>query len=130
MPNYFKGKLNLFVSLGPASRMTNLKNEQLKTIAKYISFVKLFVVDILGIYNFFGPNWIEEVIEATICKAIPELFDILLTGFDKNVTMDSRERINSYISHMPSGAGYRNFLHFAQLTQTDKFVRYDYGNSD
>jgi hypothetical protein len=35
-----------------------------------------------------------------------------------------------YMSNLPSGAGYRNFLHYAQLIQLEKegFKRYDYDN--
>ena len=34
---------------------------------------------------------------------------------DKYPEIDNEERMDVYLSNLPSGAGYRNFLHYAQL---------------
>jgi len=35
----------------------------------------------------------------------------------------------SILTHMPSGAGYRNLVHYAQLINGNDFFRYDYGEA-
>jgi hypothetical protein len=47
---------------------------------------------------------------------------------DEDPTIDYTERYDVYMSNSPSGAGYRNFLHYAQLINlnVETFRRYDY----
>jgi hypothetical protein len=50
-------------------------------------------------------------------------------GGDSKV--DYYERLDVAMSNLPSGAGYRNFVHYGQLIHTEKeaFRRFDYGQA-
>jgi len=60
-------------------------------------------------------------LELEVCEYFLELFADLSTD------SDNMDRIKSYLTHMPSGAGYRNLVHYGQLVETTEFLRYDYG---
>ena len=49
---------------------------------------------------------------------------------DEDPSIDYTERYDVYMSNTPSGAGYRNFIHYAQLIDlnVETFRRYDYEN--
>lgn len=101
------------MALGAVSRLTNNISETFKDAAAKLEFLKFWIVDVLGMYDFFAPNWLEEAIDGEFYSSIPSAFENMLKGFDLDPSVDEIRRIRSYISHMPSGAGYRNFLHFA-----------------
>lgn len=61
-------------------------------------------------------------------SVFPELFAYMLQGFDADPELDEMGRIKSFETHFPSGAGYRNFLHYAQLLNSETFKRYDFGS--
>ena len=50
--------------------------------------------------------------------------------FDEDPTVDNMDRSDVYLSNLPSGASYHNFVHYAQLIneKTETFKRYDYDN--
>lgn len=48
---------------------------------------------------------------------------------DADPSIDNSDRDDVYTSNLPSGASYKNYLHYAQLIQASDsapFVRYDY----
>jgi hypothetical protein len=47
---------------------------------------------------------------------------------DEDPKIDNTQRYDVYLSNVPSGASYRNFIHYAQLINQPKetFRRYDY----
>jgi hypothetical protein len=47
-------------------------------------------------------------------------------AFDTDPWVEERERVKSISGHLPSGAGWKNFMHFGQLMNSDTFKRYDY----
>ena len=60
LPFYFASKVNLAIFLGPASRLTNIKDKGFRDFAKhYLNTFEFFYVDVLGNYQAFTPNWID-----------------------------------------------------------------------
>lgn len=51
---------------------------------------------------------------------------------DEDPSIDYTERYDVYMSNLPSGAGYKDFLHYAQLINLpqEAFRRYDMGSDD
>jgi lysosomal acid lipase/cholesteryl ester hydrolase len=65
---------------------------------------------------------------AELCSSLPGVCSGIIELFaDLDTSVDNMDRMMTYLTHIPSGAGYRNFLHYAQLIKSDKFFRYDYG---
>lgn len=44
-----------------------------------------------------------------------------------DVSIDNLSRVKSFLTHLPSGAGYGNLVHYGQIIHSDRFQRYDYG---
>jgi len=81
-------------------------------------------------YDVFGPDWLRDQVTADFCDT--ELGSGLCAGFleliaDMDVSLDNLSRVKSYLTHVPSGAGYRNLVHYGQIIHTDRFQRFDYG---
>lgn len=57
-----------------------------------------------------------------VCAGFLELFA------DMDASVDNLDRMQTYLTHMPSGASYRNLVHYAQSINSDTFQRYDWGS--
>ena len=120
--------MNLYIALAPVARLTNTMSTMLRLLGSQIGYVTHILIDELGMYNMFTPSWTSQLETAEFCAyfgAICEGFLELIADLDPSV--DNLNRTMTYLTHMPSGAGYRNFVHYAQLIETDNFLRYDYG---
>ena len=127
-PDYFKSKVNVFVALAPVGRLTNTMSTLLHLMAYERDLIEHVLVDELGLYNMFTLTWVEEYATAKFCSIEPAICAAFLEMFaDLDASVDNLSRIYSILTHMPSGAGYRNVLHYAQLIEGDNFFRYDWG---
>jgi pimeloyl-ACP methyl ester carboxylesterase len=130
IPHYFEHTVNLFIGLGPAARLINSKAEVLRNAVKDMDIIKFVFVDILKNYDFFAPNWLSEITNEIKSTIFPKSFETFLKAFDLNPDVEENRRTKSISGHLPSGAGYRNFLHYGQLMNSLTFKRYDYGNQE
>lgn len=106
----------MYLALAPVARLTNTTASILHVLARNITEVEHLLVDEYGMYNMFAPNWMQQLAVAEFCEAQSEICAAFLEAFsDLDVSVDNLDRIKSYLTHMPSGAGYRNFVHYAQL---------------
>ena len=128
---YFQKRFNLFVALAPPTRISNTKSYGLHEITKELDIIEEILVEDLGLYNMFPPNFLENTlaakfceIELKICKGILELF------LDADTSIDNMDRIKSLVTHSPSGTGYRNLLHYGQIINSERFQRYDFGTQE
>lgn len=92
------------------------------------------VLKLFGLKDFLPNNsiikWIADVICPDFLKIFPLCSDTLtlLSGYDSkqlNVT-----RIPVYIHHTPAGTSVQNMIHFAQMVNSKKCSRFDYGTSE
>lgn len=114
LPEYYASKVNIFLALAPVARLTNTESTMLKVLASQIDYVKYLLIDELGMYNLFPPSYTEELVAAEFCSYLPAVCTGFLELFsDLDPSVDNLSRIWSYLTHMPSGAGYRNFIHYA-----------------
>ena len=84
-------------------------------------------------YNLFAPNWITQEATIALCTG-SQLGSDLCEGFmeltaDLDVSVDNISRIKTYLTHFPSGAGYKNAIHYGQIIHSNRFQRYDYGQA-
>lgn len=57
---YMKEKVNLFIALAPIARIDHTMSELLKLTALFLDPIEWLLVDVLGLYDLFAPNWLES----------------------------------------------------------------------
>jgi len=126
---YFKEKVNVFIALAPVARLDHTMSELLKLTASSVNIIEDVVVDTFHYYDFFPPNWAQDVITEMFCDLLLGICEDFLALFaDLDPSVDNMDRINTYLTHVPSGAGYKSFVHYAQFINSKQFQRYDYGS--
>lgn len=114
MPDYFKAKLNLYVALAPATRIGHVEGTFLKIISYEVKTVENIIINDFGMYNFIAPSWIGEEVTSAFCSAYGSICGGFLELFaDLDISVDNMERVKTYMTHFPSGAGYRCTIHYA-----------------
>ena len=79
-------------------------------------------------YNFFDPEAIGRNTTLMFCRTTPQICSEMLKSFgDPDPKVDNLERAETIITHIPSGAGWRNFFHYGQIINSTQFQRYDFG---
>ena len=125
---YFKQKVSLFVALAPITRIGHVRSTLLKLIAMNIDYFQKVLIDDYGMYNMFPPSWIGNNLVSELCEHIGFLCKAFLELFaDLDPSIDDLVRTRTYLTHFPSGSGYRNFLHYGQIINSDRFQKYDWG---
>jgi len=111
---YFKEHVNLFIALAPIARLDHTSSLLLKLIASQVDFIEWVVVDMLGWYDMFPPNWLQSELAIMFCSILEPVCEAFLEMFaDLDADVDNLDRMNTYLTHIPAGAGYRNFIHYA-----------------
>jgi hypothetical protein len=101
------------VALGPATRLKHTKSEFFRSAAKFMDYFKFLIIDTLHLYHFYEPNFLETIMKSELYKLIPEMFLNEMRAFDTNPELIDTSRTDVYVSHFPSGAGWRCFFHYA-----------------
>jgi pimeloyl-ACP methyl ester carboxylesterase len=122
IPDYFKSKLNLYVALAPATRIGHVKSTMLRILASNVQAVEKIIINDFGMYNFIAPSWIMEEVTANFCAHNGEICAGFLELYaDLDPSVDNLERVRTYMSHFPSGAGFRCSIHYAQIINSNRF---------
>ncbi|TNV78929.1 hypothetical protein FGO68_gene5820 [Halteria grandinella] len=130
LPEYYAEKMNLFVALAPVASLNHTMSTALKIMAANVDQVEHYLIDTLGMYNVFPPNYYTQWETAELCSTMASFCSEFLTLIaDLDPSVDNLNRTMTYLTHFPSGAGYRNLVHYAQLINSDKFLRYDFGTA-
>jgi lysosomal acid lipase/cholesteryl ester hydrolase len=120
LDDYYDQTFNFFAALAPIVRLDNNKI-QIMTVAaqKEKQLTSLFMK--LHIYNLFPRNPASGYL-GDLCNYIPRFCDLMVDGFfDWHSDIDNQKRIGDVMSHTPSGAGWRNIIHYAQIIDSKKF---------
>ena len=127
-PEYFKSKVNLFVALAPVARVGHVKSTFLKIIASDVDRIERIMIDDFGLYNSMAPNWLKEKSMNAFCTVFSLLCDAIASFYGKlQGDVDNMDRVKTYLTHFPAGAGYRNSVHYCQIINANRFQRYDWG---
>ncbi|GIY12033.1 gastric triacylglycerol lipase [Caerostris darwini] len=126
MPEYNE-KVNLFIALAPVITVGHITTA-IRYLAPFASDVD-FLFNILGIGEFLpsGPviKFLSEFVCDTKIKFICEDVIFLLCGTDHKQLNETRLPV--YVSHTPAGASTKSIIHFAQMVNSKKFQKFDYG---
>jgi hypothetical protein len=72
-------------------------------------------LETIGLYNLLPYNFASTGVATLACNLFDGKFcDLLMSLFaDEDPSIDYTERYDVYMSNLPSGAGYKDFLHYA-----------------
>jgi len=124
-PDYYKQKMNIAFLLAPPAALSH--NDV--TIINLMAFKPNRVIitttlDTIHMWNIIPYNYLTSktaqifcgLFDGKICNWIMSLFA------DEDPDIDYTERYDMYMSNLPSGAGYKNYLHYGQLVNSKKEV--------
>lgn len=64
-------------------------------------------------YNFFAPDFLTNTVSAEFCSIMEPICNFFLELFvDMDASVDDMDRAMTYFTHIPAGAGYKNFIHY------------------
>jgi len=133
--DYFNSKINLAVLMAPPMSLKNCKDEAMRAASTPIVLKAVTaVLEAAGQYNLIPYGSFTAGVTSEVCK----LFDGAVCKFALNwfgggdSDVDDMTRVPVFMSGLPSGSGYKNFVHYGQLihTETEAFRRYDHGTSE
>ena len=61
-PDYFNQNVNLFVALAPVANTATIDSPFLLAIQPYFNTMKFIMVNLLGVYNWFNPDYGTQMI--------------------------------------------------------------------
>ncbi|XP_073941424.1 lipase 3-like [Choristoneura fumiferana] len=126
----YNDKISAMQALAPIAYVGNIKSPLIKAIAPFTNSLEV-VVKILGANEFLPNGKINELagqmfcIEEAFTQVLCENLLFLICGYNEeqlNATM-----LPIVLGHTPAGAATRQFIHYGQLYNSNKFVRFDYG---
>lgn len=80
----------------------------------------------LNFYNWFPPMDVATEAVNVLCHFMEGLCEEIISHLHHE-GVDNGERFPVFISNEPSGASYRTFVYYAQMINSGRFAKYDYG---
>ena len=116
-PDYFRKKVNLFVALGPATKMSNVKVEAFKDAAKIWRELE-YLTHRFHAFNLFDFGWLEEEATTLLCNELFGFCDKLVHWFSGgNSAVDNMDRWDVVMKDYPAGNGYKNLVFYMQAME-------------
>eukprot|EP00352_Strombidinopsis_acuminata_P002349 CAMPEP_0176379592 /NCGR_PEP_ID=MMETSP0126-20121128/30467_1 /TAXON_ID=141414 ORGANISM="Strombidinopsis acuminatum, Strain SPMC142" /NCGR_SAMPLE_ID=MMETSP0126 /ASSEMBLY_ACC=CAM_ASM_000229 /LENGTH=213 /DNA_ID=CAMNT_0017742433 /DNA_START=549 /DNA_END=1190 /DNA_ORIENTATION=- len=113
-PDYWKEKVNLAVALAPIANLHHTTADFLHLLSDMSKEIG-DAAALLHFYNIVPPSGMESEAEVIFCTMFRWLCNIALDMFaDDDPSVDNQSRLDVALSMVPSGAGYMDFLHYAQ----------------
>lgn len=124
--DYYKSRVKLYIALTPAIKNSNVRSKFVKFLCN--SNIEKGL-ELLGIQEIGSNNADLTNVLTKITTNVPELTKLVLAlVVDANYyKKDNTEEVNKLMKLIPCGSSLKSFVHFKQLTNTNRFARYDYG---
>jgi pimeloyl-ACP methyl ester carboxylesterase len=124
-------RVNSVVALAPIAYLGHVETI-FQVFAKFPNILRV-VLNLIGHGEFLPSTkftmWLAELFcTQTLVTPLCSNFIFYLAGFD--VENFNQSRLSVYMSHLPAGTSVRNLLHYTQAVNSDKFMRYDFGQSE
>mmetsp|Transcript_15426 Transcript_15426/g.26087 ORF Transcript_15426/g.26087 Transcript_15426/m.26087 type:complete len:219 (+) Transcript_15426:342-998(+) len=118
IPDFYKENVKVAVFLAPPGGMKYVKTDILQLLSNRAN--RLLVdktLDKIKMWNLLPYNYLSTGVAQVACKLFKgKLCNLILKIFtDEDPKLNYTERYDVYASNSPSGACYRNFMHYAQL---------------
>jgi hypothetical protein len=127
---YFADKVNLFVALGPVTKVAYEESNFIGFASKFYNELD-DAFSLFGIHELLGANWFTSTAASLFCNHIPkfcELIEHMTVSHD--IAADDQERFKVYIDHEPNGTSTQSIMLYAQNMREDRFQVWapDYNN--
>lgn len=119
-PDYFNEKVNLFVALGPVTKLQNIEVPALRDSAAMWPEVEYLALK-FGAYNLFDAGWLEESATQMLCDTLSDKCESLfmyMSGADGSI--DDMARYDVFLKDFPAGNGYRNLVYYSQCIEKEE----------
>ena len=126
MPDYFHGRVNLYVALAPVVRLDHAGLDTIGAVSDQLASL----MQLLGIYDFIDFKDKTGALQY-LCKAFPTTCEWVDEGiWDYDASVDNTQREFVKLANCPAGAGWKNLIHYAQIARSKRFQRWDYGKDE
>ncbi|XP_067129246.1 gastric triacylglycerol lipase-like [Centruroides vittatus] len=121
-------KIKAVMALGPVATVGYITSP-IRYLAPFCREIN-FLFRLLGFYEFLPNNFLMKILSHLFCrnnelKFLCENAFFLMSGFDPSQL--NKTRLDVYVSHDPAGTSTQNVVHFAQMVNSRKFQKYDFG---
>lgn len=113
--------------MAPVATTANISNKYIVEAAGKIKLIELALVHELHYYNWFAPMPMAVGGIDAFCGMLPDLCKTVGQMIWNGAGVDNPARFDVFMSNEPSGSSYRTFVYYAQMINSGKFNRYDYG---
>lgn len=120
-PEYFKERVGLYVALAPVVRLDHSTSEVLKAASAVSPATLTRLIKLFGAYNLSARGG-SSATWGALCHYMKSFCVLIAEGFgDFEPDIDNRGRLDVDQAHTPSGCGWRNLVHYAQISAARKF---------
>jgi pimeloyl-ACP methyl ester carboxylesterase len=125
---WYNDRVNLLIALGPVSKLDNIETLLLKSLGANGAAIGL--VKLVGIHEFFYPNFWTNIWFSTTCGAFPQIcrFSTYLIS-DGDTSLDDLDSLRNYYGHYPAGISVKSLEHTLQVYRNKRFAYFDYGSA-
>ena len=78
-------------------------------------------------YNFFPPIPKADHAVTAFCDIFSPVCDLVIDWLSHWNEVDNPDRVDVYMSNLPSGSSYRTFVYYGQVMKSGRFAKYDFG---
>ena len=127
IPDYFSYRINVAILMAPVARPANSGGPS-KLIASNFASEKFTLVDVMHIYNWFGPDPISAKATDVFCS-LPFLKGVCKSIYESiaDPALMNMSRLTMMRSNVPSGASWKICAYYTQMINSGKYNLYDYG---
>lgn len=106
--------VSIFFALGPVMELSHIKSDLLDFFAHNYELV-VDTCELLGIYDMFPANYLDNFAMQLLCGYIPELCELGISLLcDEDTDLDDTTRLEDYTGgHFPSGTSLYCLAHYA-----------------
>lgn len=113
-PSYFTPKINVAVMLGPVGSTANIPTKSIRLAAKNWKKLEFLATHVLHKYNWNGPMPLGDEALDTFCSLTSTLCSDAAKFLWHHHGVDNADLLSRAAAHVPSGAGWRTFVYWAQ----------------
>lgn len=126
-PDYFSYRINLAILMAPVARPASV-GFPLSLVASNFTMEKFALVDVMHMYNWFGPDPISAKATDAFCS-LPYLSGVCKAMYEMfaDPELMNINRLTMARSNAPSGSTWKNTAYYAQVINSGKYNLYDYG---
>lgn len=121
----YNEKIKPFIALAPVTTVKHVKSP-IKYLGR-VPFLSSFIKNRGG--PFLPSNSVIKLLAAGCPNSLRSLCSnviFLIVGYNEDQL--NHDRLNVYLSHIPSGTSAWNIIHYVQLTKSGKFAKFDHGS--